>query len=97
MEMIAEAGFDGINGFIPSPEEEKRWNKLLERYRLSLIVNAYSKTCNDMAILLKKAKQYGASSIYRDASRTIRQVLPRTVSYVEALEQLRLKICHITS
>src|SRR5690606_42103064 len=55
VEMIAEAGFDGINGFIPSSEEAKRWNKLLERYRLTLSVNAHPKTSNAMAILLNQA------------------------------------------
>ncbi|MCM3634304.1 sugar phosphate isomerase/epimerase [Paenibacillus camelliae] len=126
IEMIAEAGFDGINGFIPSPKDAERWSKLLERYRLSLSVNAYPKTCNDMAILLKQAKQYGAIQhinvqvmtpflidngaiellrgihelsekagipAYIETHRgTITQDLLRTVSYVEALEQLRLTI-----
>lgn len=58
-ERIAEAGFDGINGFIPSPEEEDRWNRLLDRYGLTLSVNAYPKTLKDMVQFLKQAKAYG--------------------------------------
>ncbi|WP_325176669.1 sugar phosphate isomerase/epimerase family protein [Paenibacillus alkalitolerans] len=59
VEKIAEAGFDGINGFIPSPEEEKTWNRLLDRYGLSLSVNAYPRTVADMAQFLERAKAYG--------------------------------------
>lgn len=55
---IAEAGFDGINGFIPSPEEAGQWNKLLEKYGLSLSVNAYPRTTEDMATFLEQVQQY---------------------------------------
>ncbi|SFE06150.1 hypothetical protein SAMN05216378_2169 [Paenibacillus catalpae] len=59
VEMIAEAGFDGINGFIPAPQEEEKWRRLLERYDLSFSVNAYPKTAEDMESFLIKAKAYG--------------------------------------
>ncbi len=59
VEAIAEAGFDGINGFIPLPEEEELWRTLLERYRLSFSVNAYPKTADDMAQYLRQAKAFG--------------------------------------
>lgn len=59
-ELIAEAGFDGINGFLPSPEEERIWNRLLDRYGLTLSVNAYPKTAEDMALFLEQASRYGA-------------------------------------
>jgi len=55
---IAEAGFDGINGFVPRPDEAGQWNKLLEKYSLSLSVNAYPKTAEDMATFLEQAQQY---------------------------------------
>ncbi len=58
-ELIAEAGFDGINGFIPAPEEEDHWDRLLERYGLTLSVNAYPKTADDMFQFLVRAKEYG--------------------------------------
>ncbi|NMO97969.1 TIM barrel protein [Paenibacillus lemnae] len=58
-EMIAEAGFDGINGFIPPSEEEEKWIRLLERYGLTLSVNAYPKTSEDMAQFLERAHQFG--------------------------------------
>jgi Sugar phosphate isomerases/epimerases len=57
--LIAEAGFDGINGFLPSPEEEDRWRRLLERYGLSFSVNAYPKTAEDMERFLIRAKEFG--------------------------------------
>ncbi|WP_377472739.1 sugar phosphate isomerase/epimerase family protein [Paenibacillus chartarius] len=55
---IAEAGFDGINGFVPAPEEADAWRKLLERYGLSFSVNAYPKSAEDMARFLDQAKQF---------------------------------------
>lgn len=58
-ELIAEAGFDGINGFIPSPEDEAEWNQLLDYYGLNFSVNAYPRTPEDMAGFLERAKQYG--------------------------------------
>nr|WP_271753267.1 TIM barrel protein [Cohnella sp. JJ-181] len=57
--LIAEAGFDGINGFIPPPAEADRWRGLLERHGLSFSVNAYPKTAEDLAQFLKQAKTYG--------------------------------------
>lgn len=126
VERIAEAGFNGINGFIPSPEEEQLWNQLLDRYNLSLSVNAYPKTIEDMTTFLVHAKQYGRIQhinvqvmtpflidepaidfirrlhvlsdeagipAYIETHRgTITQDLLRTISYIEALDQLRLTI-----
>ncbi|ACT03734.1 sugar phosphate isomerase/epimerase family protein [Paenibacillus sp. JDR-2] len=59
VEMIAEAGFDGINGFIPAPQDEEKWRRLLESYDLSFSVNAYPKTAQDMDQFLTRAKEYG--------------------------------------
>jgi len=56
---IAEAGFDGINGFLPAPENEERWKRLLERYGLSFSVNAYPRSAADMESFLKRAEEYG--------------------------------------
>jgi sugar phosphate isomerase/epimerase len=56
---IAEAGFDGINGFIPAPEEAELWHRLLDRYGLSFSVNAYPKTAEDMKRFLEAAKAFG--------------------------------------
>lgn len=128
MMRIAEAGFDGINGFIPSPEDEEQWNRLLDQYGLTLSVNAYPGTLQDMASFLERAQQYGHERIqhvnvqvmtpflidepaiellqgldalsrqagiaaYIETHRgTITQDLLRTVSYVEALDRLRLTI-----
>lgn len=57
--MIAEAGFDGINGYIPALEDEDRWKRLLEKYKLSFSVNAYPKSAEDMELYLARAKAYG--------------------------------------
>jgi len=56
---IAEAGFDGINGFLPAPENEERWKRLLERYGLSFSVNAYPRSAAEMESFLKRAEEYG--------------------------------------
>lgn len=59
LELIAKAGFDGINGFIPAPEQEEQWKRLLKHYGLTLSVNAYPKTTADMARFLQRAEEYG--------------------------------------
>ncbi|MBB6729915.1 TIM barrel protein [Cohnella sp. CBP 2801] len=56
---IAEAGFDGINGFVPAPEEAGRWRRLLDEYSLTFSVNAYPRTAADMAEFLRAAKEFG--------------------------------------
>ncbi|WP_159882101.1 sugar phosphate isomerase/epimerase family protein [Paenibacillus puerhi] len=61
--LIAEAGFDGINGFIPEPGLAPRWRKLLAEYGLSFSVNAYPASAADMADYLKQALAYGKDSI----------------------------------
>nr|WP_284236948.1 sugar phosphate isomerase/epimerase [Paenibacillus glycanilyticus] len=57
--IIAEAGFDGINGFIPAPGDAEHWRRLLEHYDLSFSVNAYPKTADDLKRFLEQAKEYG--------------------------------------
>lgn len=56
---IAIAGFDGINGFIPSPEEEDVWRRLLDDNGLAFSVNAYPTEAAQMEQYLQKAKGYG--------------------------------------
>ncbi len=56
---IAQAGFDGINGFIPSPEEEEQWKRLLAYYGLTLSVNAYPSAPEDMSRFLERAVEFG--------------------------------------
>ena len=58
-ERIAAAGYDGINGFLPAPEEEELWDRLLDQYNLSLSVNAYPKKVADLDEYIRKAKAYG--------------------------------------
>ncbi|MCR2805682.1 sugar phosphate isomerase/epimerase family protein [Paenibacillus soyae] len=56
---IAEAGFNGINGFVPSQEEASDWRNLMERYELSFGVNAYPKSTADLRAFLENVKQTG--------------------------------------
>jgi len=58
---IAEAGYDGISGFLPPPGEAKEWRSLLEVYGLSLSVNAYPKSVSDMERFFVDAERYGGS------------------------------------
>ena len=58
-ERIASAGYDGINGFVPAPEDADKWHRLLDQYKLSFSVNAYPHNANDMAEFLTSAKDFG--------------------------------------
>ncbi|MFB9328895.1 sugar phosphate isomerase/epimerase family protein [Paenibacillus aurantiacus] len=57
--MIAEAGFDGIDAFVPKPGEAAAWRDLLDRYGLSLSVNAYPSSVNDLREELARASDFG--------------------------------------
>ncbi|MUT64400.1 TIM barrel protein [Paenibacillus sp. NEAU-GSW1] len=63
-ERIAEAGYDGINGFLPGPEEAEEWDRLLAQYNLSFSVNAYPRTAEDMQQFLADAKAFGADRLH---------------------------------
>ncbi|WP_251028427.1 sugar phosphate isomerase/epimerase [Bacillus sp. ISL-18] len=56
---IAEAGYDGINGFLPEGREAERLFRLLDQYNLSYSVNAYPKTAEELDVFLRKAKSFG--------------------------------------
>ncbi|BBH24565.1 xylose isomerase [Paenibacillus baekrokdamisoli] len=58
-EQISKAGFDGINGFLPAPEEAAQWRELLKQYHLSFSVNAYPTSISDMAQFLERVQTYG--------------------------------------
>ncbi|TXK72785.1 sugar phosphate isomerase/epimerase [Paenibacillus sp. N3.4] len=55
---IAEAGYDGINGFLPSTESAAEWRRLLDHYGLSFSVNAYPKSAQDMRAFISQVKSY---------------------------------------
>lgn len=57
--LIAENGFDGINAFVPAPEESDLWKELLRKYGLAFSVNAYPATLRDMSDFLDKAVDFG--------------------------------------
>ncbi|WP_235550265.1 sugar phosphate isomerase/epimerase family protein [Paenibacillus sp. Soil724D2] len=56
--LIASNGYDGINGFLPSPEKADYWKHLLDKYHLSFSVNAYPKSVEDLADFLLRAKAF---------------------------------------
>lgn len=58
-EKIAEAGFTGISGFLPVPEEMDVWHRLLDRYKLTFSGLAYPANVEDMMASIKLAKQFG--------------------------------------
>ncbi|MDQ0207522.1 sugar phosphate isomerase/epimerase family protein [Alkalicoccobacillus murimartini] len=57
--LIAEAGYDGINGFLPKEKEAENWHRLLEKYNLTFSVNAYPKSAQELEIFLEDAKAFG--------------------------------------
>ncbi|MCY9695886.1 sugar phosphate isomerase/epimerase family protein [Paenibacillus alginolyticus] len=57
--LIASSGYDGINGFLPSPEQADYWKHLLDKYHLSFSVNAYPKSVEDLANFLERARAFG--------------------------------------
>ncbi len=59
---IAEQGFDGINAFVPGPEDKMIWQELLAHYDLSLSVNAYPSSLEEMRAFVNQATQYGGIS-----------------------------------
>ncbi|MFD1953237.1 sugar phosphate isomerase/epimerase family protein [Paenibacillus thailandensis] len=65
--LIAEHGFDGINGFLPAEENAAEWRRLLAHYGLSFSVNAYPASLADMDEFLKKAKSYEGTIDYINA------------------------------
>ncbi|MCJ8012726.1 TIM barrel protein [Paenibacillus sp. KQZ6P-2] len=125
-EKIAEAGYDGIVGFIPSPDEAKIWRSLLERYNLTFGALSFPACPEDLANTIKAAEAFGPvqyinsqvmnsfvideqavdllNGILETSRRsgipnfiethrgTVTQDLIRTVSYVEAIPELRLTI-----
>ncbi|OMF27211.1 xylose isomerase [Paenibacillus sp. FSL H8-0548] len=60
--LIAENGFDGINAFVPAPEERGLWKELLEQYGLSFSVNAYPASLTEMSDFLEEAAAFGKVS-----------------------------------
>ncbi|WP_238327655.1 sugar phosphate isomerase/epimerase family protein [Paenibacillus gorillae] len=83
---IAEAGYDGINGFLPAKEEAERWNRLLKEYGLSFSVNAYPRNAADMQAFLQEAQAYGGAERIQYVNA---QVLTPFVTGESALELLR--------
>ncbi|WP_282935923.1 TIM barrel protein [Paenibacillus sp. RC67] len=67
LQRIAEAGFAGVNAFIPEPAQAKEWRRLLEQYGLTLSVNAYPKSAVDMTEFIEKLRAYDGAVQYVNA------------------------------
>ncbi|WP_253725924.1 hypothetical protein [Brevibacillus borstelensis] len=60
---IAEAGYGGIMGRLPAPEEAGLWRSLLDHYNLQFGVEAFPEEPEEFAAFLRKAKQFGVSYV----------------------------------
>ncbi|MFY0544800.1 sugar phosphate isomerase/epimerase family protein [Brevibacillus sp. H7] len=63
IERIAAAGFDGILGRLPAPDEAKLWRRLLDKYRLNFGIEAFPAERDEFALFLKQAKEFGVSYV----------------------------------
>src|SRR5438105_1956255 len=62
-EKIAEARFTGIVGHLPAPAEQANWRKLLDQYQFSFGALAFPWKREDLSVLAKQAKDFGAKYI----------------------------------
>lgn len=60
---IVEAGYGGIMGRLPAPEEAGLWRSLLDHYNLQFGVEAFPEEPEEFAAFLHKAKQFGVSYV----------------------------------
>lgn len=63
VEKIAEAGFRGILGRLPAPEEAELWRKLLDRYGLRFGIEAFPADPEDFSEFLRQANEFGVSYV----------------------------------
>ncbi|AEI40958.1 sugar phosphate isomerase/epimerase [Paenibacillus mucilaginosus] len=56
--LIAEAGFDGVNGFLPEPGDAGAWKELLNGHGLSFSVNAYPASVPELEAFMQRAAAY---------------------------------------
>ncbi|MDB5054318.1 MAG: Xylose isomerase domain protein barrel [Bacilli bacterium] len=60
---IAEAGFTGILGGLPEPEEAKLWRRLLDEYKFSFGISVFPSRREDLVPLLKQASDFGVNYV----------------------------------
>lgn len=60
---IAKAGFHGILGRLPAPEEAELWRGLLDRYGLRFGIEAFPEDPDDFAEFLRQAQEFGVSYV----------------------------------
>jgi Xylose isomerase-like TIM barrel len=57
-EQIAKAGFTGIFGSLPAPQDEPLWRRLMEEYGFSFGLESFPATTEDLHTLLKRANDF---------------------------------------
>ncbi|USG67469.1 sugar phosphate isomerase/epimerase [Brevibacillus ruminantium] len=60
---IAEAGYSGIMGRLPAPEEAELWRKLLDQYQLEFGIEAFPEDPDEFGTFLQEAKEFGVSYV----------------------------------
>ncbi|MEJ8544702.1 sugar phosphate isomerase/epimerase [Brevibacillus borstelensis] len=60
---IAAAGYSGIMGRLPAPEEADLWRSLLDHYKLQFGVEAFPEEPEEFAQFLQKAREFGVSYV----------------------------------
>jgi hypothetical protein len=62
-EKLAEAGFTGILGSVPEPEEAEKWRRLLDEYNFSFSVHSFPSRREDIRSILQSAKEFGVQYV----------------------------------
>lgn len=62
-DLIAEAGFTGILGRLPEPQDAKRWRYLLDQYGFSFGVHSFPATVQDLTDVLVRAADFGVDYV----------------------------------
>lgn len=58
-ERIAEAGYAAVSAAIPAPEEEERWHRMLDEYKLGFNAMAFPSAVGDIRRALEEARRFG--------------------------------------
>lgn len=58
-EKIAEAGYEGISGAIPAPEDMDEWDRLLDTYKLGFSTVGFPSSVAGMNEMIKAAQSFG--------------------------------------
>ncbi|MCA0756709.1 sugar phosphate isomerase/epimerase [Paenibacillus sp. N4] len=62
-EEIAKAGFTGILGRLPSPEQSERWRRLLDEYDFKFGIHSFPFHRDDLETIIREAQNFGVDYI----------------------------------